>query len=552
MKAGSFTTLLVLLIVMLGVLTWYGGGFLSPEPDRDPESREETDPSPRKRIERQNEPVDSMVFNQRPALDELDSFSTLREELLLQSLSESKVLKDLTLGFASGLQMEHFRDEADKNGIRILGEITGLATLRVQITDLARASGFMDEWKDEVATHYNYRISQPELPREEVVEGEKEFGGQAADWLGAPADRENWGRGIKVAVIDSGVDPSHPALKGAEVAEFSLVKGSPTSSGHGTAVASIIVGNSENQQGIAPAASILSVRVLDKDGEGDSFTVARGIVEAVDRGADVINMSLGGESSSSVLEQAVRYAQSNGVTVVAAVGNEGQEGVAYPARYDGVVGVTSLDANGRASGFANYGKGVDVGAPGVGVHTAWADEETVSFSGTSTASAFVAGVLAAELSKNPGIPREQTVELLYEYANESGKPGFDQYTGHGALNVARIENRFDPYLADAAIVGYYFDPLDFGKAEVPFLVSVQNQGTLWLKNVELEVDYMGLSRKFVISNLNPGEVKSEQLLLNGGKGKEGVRIQSRLRVQGREDLNPENNERASTITLPSD
>ena len=129
---------------------------------------------------------------------------------------------------------------------------------------------------------------------------------------------------------------------------------------------------------------------------------------------------------------------------------------------------------------------------------------------------------------------------------------FDSFTGHGALNVARIENRFDPYLADAAIVGYYFDPLDFGKAEVPFLVSVQNQGTLWLKNVELEVDYMGLSRKFVISNLNPGEVKSEQLLLNAGKGREGVRIQSRLRVQDREDLKPENNQRSSTITLPSD
>jgi subtilisin family serine protease len=409
----------------------------------------------------------------------------------------------------------------------------------------------MDEWGDEISTQYNYRVRQPQAPRSEVIEGEKEFGGQAPDWLGAPVDRENWGRGIKVAVIDSGIDASHPALKGAEVAEISLIKGEAPSPGHGTAVASIIVGNSENQKGIAPAASILSVRVLNKDGEGDSFTVARGIVEAVDRGADVINMSLGGDASSSVLEQAVQYAQSRGVSVVAAVGNEGQEGVAYPARYDGVVGVTSLDANGQSSGFANYGKGVDIGAPGVGVYTAWADEEIVSFSGTSTASAFVAGVLAAELSKNPGVPREKIVDLLYEYANESEKPGFDQYTGHGALNVARIENRFDPYLADAAIVGYYFDPLDFGKPNVPFLVSVQNQGTLWLKNVELEVDYMGLSRKFVISNLNPGEVKSEQLLLDRGKGREGVRIQSRLRVQGRDDLNPENNERASTITLPS-
>jgi thermitase len=549
MKAGAFTTFVVLLLVLLSVLTWKF--FHSPGSDSDSRSRDETSSSYEERLTDPPKTDDSAVSHQRPALDELDSFSTLREELLLQSLSESKVLRDLTLGFGNRGNMERFRKEADRNGIRILGEITGLATLRIQITDLARASKFMDEWGDEISTQYNYRVRQPQAPRSEVIEGEKEFGGQAPDWLGAPVDRENWGRGIKVAVIDSGIDASHPALKGAEVAEISLIKGEAPSPGHGTAVASIIVGNSENQKGIAPAASILSVRVLNKDGEGDSFTVARGIVEAVDRGADVINMSLGGDASSSVLEQAVQYAQSRGVSVVAAVGNEGQEGVAYPARYDGVVGVTSLDANGQSSGFANYGKGVDIGAPGVGVYTAWADEEIVSFSGTSTASAFVAGVLAAELSKNPGVPREKIVDLLYEYANESEKPGFDQYTGHGALNVARIENRFDPYLADAAIVGYYFDPLDFGKPNVPFLVSVQNQGTLWLKNVELEVDYMGLSRKFVISNLNPGEVKSEQLLLDRGKGREGVRIQSRLRVQGRDDLNPENNERASTITLPS-
>ena len=172
-------------------------------------------------------------------------------------------------------------------------------------------------------------------------------------------------------------------------------------------------------KGIAPAASILSVRVLNENGEGDSFTVARGIVEAVDRGAQVINMSLGGESSSSVLEQAVRYAHSHGVTVVAAVGNEGREGVAYPARYDGVVGVTSLDANSRVSGLRIMVK-VDVGAPGVGVYSAWSEEETVSFSGTSTASAFVAGVLAAELSKNPGAPVSKRWIFLYEYANESG------------------------------------------------------------------------------------------------------------------------------------
>ena len=551
MKFGLFTAFIVLLFVILGLSTKCERRLLSPETESDPLSVEETAPLRTQKVGGNHTPIEPIEVQRRPSLDQLDPFTKLRDELLVQCLSGSKVLKDLTLGFEGGPQMERFLKKRNETAFVSLGDCRS-SYLADSNNRSRKASRFMDEWENEISTHYNYRVRQPELPREEVIEGEKAFGGQAPDWLGVPVDRDHWGRGIKVAVIDSGIDVSHPSLAGAQISELSLIEGSPASPGHGTAVASIIVGNSQNQPGIAPAASILSVRVLNENGEGDSFTVARGIVEAVDRGAQVINMSLGGESSSSVLEQAVRYAHSHGVTVVAAVGNEGREGVAYPARYDGVVGVTSLDANSRVSDFANYGKGVDVGAQGVGVYSAWSEEETVSFSGTSTASAFVAGVLAAELSKNPGASREQTVDLLYEYANESGKPGFDSFTGHGALNVARIENRFDPYVADAAIVGYYFDPLDFGKAEVPFLVSVQNQGTLWLKNVELEVDYMGLSRSFVISNLNPGEVKSEQLLLNAGKGREGVRIQSRLRVQDREDLKPENNQRSSTITLPPD
>ena len=279
--------------------------------------------------------------------------------------------------------------------------------------------------------------------------------------------------------------------------------------------------------------------------------MARGIVEAVDRGAQVINMSLGGESSSSVLEQAVRYAHSHGVTVVAAVGNEGREGVAYPARYDGVVGVTSLDANSRVSDFANYGRG-GRRSPGRRCLLGMGGGRDRFFQWDFDRFGIRRRRIGCRTLQKPGLPVSKRWISSTNMLTNPGNRDFDSFTGHGALNAMRIENRFDPYLADAAIVGYYFDPLDFGKAEVPFLVSVQNQGTLWLKNVELEVDYMGLSRSFVISNLNPGEVKSEQLLLNAGKGREGVRIQSRLRVQDREDLKPENNQRSSTITLPPD
>lgn len=554
MKASSLSIFLALSIVFLVALTYLADLlFNAPFPETVPEPAEIIGivDKPRIRSKDRTEELNRLAF-----LEEwrkLTESQGVADELLGKSLEGSRILRDLTLGFSNREKMERFRAEAERNGIQVLGSIPELATVRVRIRDIPNALRYMDgdEWSGEVSPQYNYPVQQPPSPRSESLEGATEFAGDASGWLGVSEDREDWGKGVTVAVLDSGVDVTHSALKGAEVVEVSMMEGEPSAPGHGTAVASIIAGKSETLKGVAPAASILSIRVLDEEGQGDSFTVAEGIVEAVDRGADIVNLSLGGEGSSLLLEQAVQYAQSKGVTIVAAVGNEGRNGVAFPARYEGVIGVASVDAKGTASSFSNYGEGVDLAAPGVGVYSAWAEEGIVSFSGTSTASAFVSGALAAEFSRNPDLPREQAVDLLYKFANESEKPGFDEFTGHGALNVGRIENRYDPYVTDAAIVGYYFDPKDFGEKQVPFLVNVQNQGTQWLKNVELEVEYMGTTKKYLLSNLDPGEVKSEMLLLDAGEGRQGVRINSQLTVKDKEDVNPDNNVRTSTITLPS-
>ncbi|SVD63858.1 uncharacterized protein METZ01_LOCUS416712, partial [marine metagenome] len=270
--------------------------------------------------------------------------------------------------------------------------------------------------------------------------------------------------------------------------------------GHGTAIASLIAGTVEGEEGLAPAAEILSIRVLDGEGGGDSFTVARGIVEAAERGAKVINLSLGSDTSSHVLENAVKYAQEKGAVVVAAVGNDGTRGVSFPARYEGVVGVTSVDAKGRQSAFANYGEEVDLAAPGIGVYAAWSDDQTVSFSGTSSSTAFVTGALAAEISRNPSMKSDQVADMLYRYANEAEKPGEDLWTGHGILNVGRVENRDVSGIRDAAVVGYYFDPAELKGGTTPFLVNVQNQGTEWLKGISLEVEYNGLNRNYLIGS----------------------------------------------------
>ncbi len=477
--------------------------------------------------------------------------SQIERELDLSMLVDSPILEDLTLGFATTQSMQTFLAQAEANGFRVRDRSAELKTIRLRVTDLDQASRYLDKMENEEEPHYNYRVRSPELPRAEFLEGEKSFGANADEWIGVPEERNDWGRGVKVAILDSGIDLSHSNLDGVSIEEIDMLGGGSSSRGHGTAIASIISGNDSGIMGIAPSASLLSIRVLDGKGQGDSFTVAKGIVEAANRGAQVINLSLGGTGESIVLKNAVDYARAQGSLVVAAVGNEGVSGISYPAKFDHVIGVTSVDANGRQSSFANYGEGVDIAAPGVGVFTAWEDEALVSFSGTSSATAFISGALASEISRNPNLSSDQVVDLLYKYSNESEKPGFDEFTGNGILNVGRIENRNVPNLYDGAIVGYYFDPEEMKGGTTPFLVSVQNQGTAWLNNVSLEVEYRGVVKNYIFNNLDPGETRSEKLFLDGsGESGKGVRISSQLRLSGQTDIYPENNSRVSTISLP--
>jgi thermitase len=469
----------------------------------------------------------------------------------LSVFANSEMLQDLTLGFKSLAAMKDFIIEAKKNGIQIRDQLDQVSMVRVRIRDLTKAAHFMDQWDEEIEPQYNFRVRTPELPRAEFLDNEKGFGANANQWMGTPEERKEWGRGIKVAILDSGIDRRNSNLDGVQIQEIDLIGGSDMSRGHGTAIASIIAGNEKGQLGLSPSASLLSIRVLDSQGKGDSFTVAKGIIKAADQGAQVINLSLGGSSGGTVLKNAIEYAHQKGAVVVAAVGNEGVEGVSYPAKFEKVIGVTSVDSNGRQSSFANYGEGVDIAAPGVGVFTAWENEEMVSFSGTSTATAFVSGALAAELSKNPNLSSDQVLDIIYKYSNESEKPGFDQYTGNGILNIGRIENRDVPNIHDGAIVGYYFEPENLAGGTTPFLVSVQNQGTSWLNNVNLKVEYRGVVKNFLFNNLNPGETRSEQLFLDGSNGEgKGVKISSSLTINGYQDQNIQNNTRVSTILLP--
>jgi subtilisin family serine protease len=259
------------------------------------------------------------------------------------------------------------------------------------------------------------------------------------------------GAGVVVAVVDTGIDFGHPAVAG-HVAPggFDFIGQDPDPRderdfrdndkdgaideqyGHGTFVASLVLA-------VAPDATILPVRVLDAEGFGTSSTVAAGIVWAVDAGAGVINISADLPDDPEMVKESVRYARDRGVLVVAAAGNSGTTRIAFPARFDEVVGVTAVDATGTKPPFANSGEDVSLVAPGVSMLGAMpfdlSPSGTAWWSGTSFAAPVVAGTAALVRSAQPGLTAQGVRQRLGATAMpvDPMNPGFAGGLGSGLV-----------------------------------------------------------------------------------------------------------------------
>jgi hypothetical protein len=205
---------------------------------------------------------------------------------------------------------------------------------------------------------------------------------------------------VTVAVVDSGVYAAHPDMIGRVGAGWDFIENDADAQdtlGHGTGIAGIIAANTDNHSGISGIASnvrIMPLRVLDGNGSGTYANVAAAMVYAVDNGADIINLSLGGANPSSLLEDAVQYAASHGVLVVAAAGNTGSTQVLYPAAYDDVIAVGAVDSQLRRSSFSSSGAAIDLYAPGSSILTTSNNGGYELRNGTSFAAAHVSGIAA--------------------------------------------------------------------------------------------------------------------------------------------------------------
>jgi len=250
----------------------------------------------------------------------------------------------------------------------------------------------------------------------DMVPNDPNYGRQAA-YLEALHLPEAWDQTTGssnqiLAILDSGVDLSHPDLQGRLVAGWDFVNNDSNPSddfGHGTMVAGIAAAQTNNGRGVAGATwqgKIMPVKVLDSQGIANDADIAAGIHFAVDHGASVINMSLGGPGASQTLQDAVDYATSHNVVVVAAAGNDGGTPDAsvphYPAACNGVIAVGATDSTGALASFSSYGPWVSVLAPGEDIVSTTYDGFYGAGDGTSFSSPLVAGIALLLRSANPG------------------------------------------------------------------------------------------------------------------------------------------------------
>jgi type VII secretion-associated serine protease mycosin len=258
------------------------------------------------------------------------------------------------------------------------------------------------------------------------------------------------GKGITVAVVDSGVQGDHPDLTGRVLPGVAFLNGpaqvgagNTDTDGHGTHVAGIVGAgaNGVGVVGVAPQATILPVKVLDSTGTGRTTDVAAGITWAVDNHAQVINLSLGSGVDSASIETAVAYAISHNVVVVAAAGNQGAGGpTEYPAAIPSVIAVAGLDPDGTIASYSTRGKYVDVAAPGSSVISTFPPSTWQTLSGTSMASPFVAGLAALIIDARGTIKPAAMLNRLTSTATDAGPAGFDNAYGWGRINPVAALN----------------------------------------------------------------------------------------------------------------
>lgn len=401
-------------------------------------------------------------------------------------ISAQGVEDRLIIAFKPGMSVAEQRRLLESQGLLVVDEIPALRAFlaqakpgraRVAFAALSSRPEILrvdkDLWRNWLETE-SVSFQQTPLPRvEEVLKGlsqprfelssRRSPGGfnDEAPWgvkrVNAPAAwSRNQGSGVKVAIVDTGIDPNHPDLKDKIAGGVNTVdKEAPWHDDHfhGTHVAGTVAAALDNKgvAGVAPKATLYAVKVLTKEGGGNVFSIMQGIVWCAQNGIQVANMSLGAPQEIPFLQYAIQMAANAGVTIVAAAGNDGKA-VNWPAAYPETIAVSALCPPGvtnqkacptTSEGIATFssrGPEIDLIAPGVFIPSTVPLSHDASgvkaYSGTSMAAPHVAGLAALAVAKGAKGPEAVRAALT---AAASGLPGLSATEqGSGLIDAARL------------------------------------------------------------------------------------------------------------------
>lgn len=307
---------------------------------------------------------------------------------------------------------------------------------RVREQSLEREKTELEKDPAVESVDYNYVYTGSYTPRDPMFR--RQWGFRKAGF--ERAWNKTRGRGIRVAIVDSGAATSHIDLRRKVAAKYDFVNRNHTVEdlhGHGTHVAGVVAARTGNGKGVAggcPNCKLIIAKALDKNLFGYNSNISDAIVYSAKNGARVINLSLGSHQGSTALKNAINYATKRGALVVAAGGNYGTRETVYPAAYRNVMAVIHTDRNVRRGFDASSGGYLDVAAPGVDILSTVPGGYAYK-NGSSMATPHVAALagLVATKVKRPGIIRRR----ILRSAQDLGPRGVDPYYGHGRINAGR-------------------------------------------------------------------------------------------------------------------
>jgi len=359
-----------------------------------------------------------------------DSEQDISKQGILKTEENRKVIKlDSKLSDKEKIALEQkydieFTNDIDSNGIYV-----------INITEDSDMTSFEEELNANVETDVPIKMFA-----------------DSVDWGVARigADKvwdKGTGSGVKIGIIDTGIQKDHPDLAGNIITGYDFVNNDNDANddnGHGTHVAGIAAASSNNLGvvGVSHSSQLMPIKVLNAQGYGYLSDVAKGVYFATDNGVRVINLSLGSTSDSSLLRDAVNYATNKGVLIIAAAGNDGGAPCSYPAAYSNAVCVVATDSRNLLASFSNIGG--ELAAPGVYNYSTYIGSTYRYLSGTSMATPHVSGAAALLMSICTTCSSSEIRTLMRDTAVDLGEMGKDILFGYGLIDLTTAVASLQP------------------------------------------------------------------------------------------------------------